>query len=175
LDAVELRAEERLLGRKSFMSGSMVITADRLLLQNTVDAAPKLASLYVAQNLPFRDQNILNHYVSDWPTRDELHLSRSYDVFWGDFDALIREKKLSMSGSNSDKLVKVIHFTGKRKPWFNPVLFLILSVLRPLKNQRKFPTFQTLKVIQHYLVCLRKVNKRLALLDKQSYCASIEP
>ena len=115
------------------------------------------------------DQDVFHRYKIDWPEREELHLADGYNVFWGSFNYYIR--KLNYTVSNNQKIEKnkiyVIHYTGP-KPWMNKYLFILRSLLRPLKNEKMLPSKELIKMLILYYRAMKNVKKKLNLVRVDS-------
>ena len=69
------------------------------------------------------DQDLINEFYKDWPTRLNLHLDDGYNVFHYDTDTYIKDhgyglpKTVQPSSSQPLKPIRVLHFAGPVKPW----------------------------------------------------------
>jgi glycogenin glucosyltransferase len=104
-------------------SGLMVIEPELGLPQRIAGALQKaqqeIASL---GNEAIGDQDLINAYYSDWPGSAKLHLDEGYNVFHEHADAYIDEHGYRLLDSGDDelgaaKLIRVVHFIGRDKPW----------------------------------------------------------
>lgn len=134
--AVENRAPQiHLSNKKYFNSGLMVLNPSVNEYNKVEQLCVPTIKKYMKSNISLGDQNVFNEYMKNWPDKNELHLPDGYNVFWGSFNSYIR--KLNYTISSKPKIeqnkIFVIHYTGP-KPWMNKNLFIIKSVLHPLKK-----------------------------------------
>ena len=59
-------------------------------------------------------QSVINAFWSDWITRSELHLDRTYNVIANDLDRYMKSLGYRWRGPDG---IRVLHFIGEVKPW----------------------------------------------------------
>ena len=125
-------------------SGVMVVVPDENVYSGLLACLQDAYNERLAQGYGFGDQDVVNCYFRDWPSRDELHLSEIYNCM------TICAKKLS-SVYGFDNL-KILHFAEAKKPWeFTAKLYCAWIGRRILLGE-----FAQLKLLSFYLKCLRK-------------------
>ena len=96
----------------SFNSGLMVIEPS-LNLYN--DMMNKVGNL---ENFNFGgDQDFLQAYYPTWPENKELHLDHRYNIFCDHLNQYISLFNYTLDDRINEKSIKVVHYTGKLKPW----------------------------------------------------------
>jgi len=79
------------------------------------------------------DQDVINHYLPDWPDKSALHLPESYNLLFKHLTIYVRKHGFSYRGSG-ENAIKVAHFIGARKPWHLKGMSRYLYVLKLLLN-----------------------------------------
>lgn len=101
-------------------SGLMVIEPEADLpekmaatLQKAITEVQAMGSQYLG------DQDIINAYYNEWPNLKNLHLDDGYNMFYSDIDAYVERHGYVLSPQRQDdaRLVRVVHFVGRHKPW----------------------------------------------------------
>lgn len=102
------------------------------------------------------DQDVINAYYPDWPSRPELHLDEGYNLFSSYLDLYIDKHGYQMPeiGSNNLKDVQVIHFIGPKKPWMKWAN--IKNIIKCLKNINSIKWER--KAFSMYLTYLKRLN-----------------
>jgi glycogenin glucosyltransferase len=100
-------------------SGLMVIVPDNKITY-------ELLQLLNGKNNFVGDQDVINALYSDWPKNNKLHLSEKYNLNYGWLDYYVNTLGYSLNG---DEPIKVIHYTGRVKPWMKKPPFF--RVRRP--------------------------------------------
>ncbi|RII32543.1 hypothetical protein D2A34_23020 [Clostridium chromiireducens] len=102
---------------EEFNSGLMVIEPKKDALIGIEKHIEKVSK----EKASFGDQDILNSFYSDWKYKYNLHLNPQYNMFAIYTDYYVKKLgfKLSNKNINNKKgnLIKVVHFTGRDKPW----------------------------------------------------------
>lgn len=166
--AVQNRSgQEMLENKKYFNSGLMVIKPNIDEFHKIQKLISPIVKVYTQKSIPVGDQNVLNHYLVNWPEHEELRLPDSYNVFWGSIDDYIRKKGYSLYDNPRKELINVIHFTGKEKPWEHKARYYMKVVFRAIRFG-KLPSFEVFKFLRSYykiLIETEQVNsKRNALV-----------
>lgn len=129
-------------------SGCMVIEpeeglAERMLaFMDTLDES--IFSLYRG----FGDQDLLHLAYPEWPSRDELHLSESYNLL-SDCAAFCISK-----GLISERDVAIVHFAHKPKPWSYDFGAWLALAKRSLKHR----CLAEIKWLNRYRLLLRSAS-----------------
>lgn len=65
------------------------------------------------------DQDIINAYYNEWPYLKNLHLDDGYNMFYSDIDAYVDKHGyvLPPEYGHDSRVVRVVHFVGRHKPW----------------------------------------------------------
>jgi len=125
-------------------SGIMVIQPNEDIYAGMLSCLQDAYNDRIAQGYGFGDQDVVNFYYKDWPSRDELHLSEVYNCM-----TICAKKLSSMHGFEN---LKVLHFAEAKKPWeFSIMLYCSWVGRRILRGD-----FSQLKLLSFYLKCLRK-------------------
>lgn len=157
--AVSNRAKQsHLNNKKYFNSGLLVIEPNKNDFEDIKKFVIPTINEFKKRNQSCGDQNVLNRYFINWPKKRNLHLSEIYNVFWGSIDDYIKNRGYSLFDSPK---IKIIHFTGKHKPWQNKYWYFIKSILRPIKNHYFFPSKESLKFIIKYFNSLDRIEDKL--------------
>lgn len=101
-------------------SGLMVIEPEESLPERMIAAVPRaIADVTALGGDKIGDQDVVNAYYSDWPSRKNLHLDDGYNIFYTDLDAYVKKHGYHMPLENESRAneVKVIHYVGPSKPW----------------------------------------------------------
>jgi len=78
------------------------------------------------------DEDFLNAYYFDWPSREELHLDSGYNMFqyyWYRYNQVY-----GYDFSSTEKPMKVIHYIGEDKPWRLYETYRKMSFLQRVKQ-----------------------------------------
>lgn len=102
-------------------SGLIVVEPDKKIEADLYDLAPKVIDEFVAKGLFVGDQDVINHYLTDWHLKPELHLDEGYNLFADYLSYYIRYNGYSWS-KGEGKPIHIIHFIGRQKPWMKKTL-----------------------------------------------------
>lgn len=97
---------------KELNSGTLVLEPSEDLIKTLILNIPETINLRQAKNLGVGDQDVLNYTYPDWPDRDELHMSETYNAISRDCGTLCSD----YIKSGYDGLY-IVHFIGREKPW----------------------------------------------------------
>ena len=99
------------------------------------------------------DQDLINAFYADWPSRQALHLDSGYNTFLEHLDAHVAEHGYHVpgDGNGAGRPVKVIHFIGNTKPWMPG------ATLRHYKDMlsRKGSTLHARRAFKRYRQLIR--------------------
>lgn len=131
-------------GWRRLNSGLMVIVPQYHLPEKIAGALQKaISETQSLGNEYLGDQDVINAYYGEWQNLKNLHLDDGYNMFYSDIDAYanmhayyfppVRDEK--------EKMIRVVHFVGRHKPWMNwagPWYFYkALKKKTPSKLERK--------------------------------------
>lgn len=101
-------------------SGLMVIEPAPQLPEKIAATLEKaLSEIKSLGNESLGDQDLINAYYADWPASEQLHLDDGYNIFYSDMDTYMNQHGYCLPGASGkeSKLVRVVHFVGRHKPW----------------------------------------------------------
>lgn len=101
--------------RGGLNSGLMVIEPNKQVEKDLMAMLPNVISDFNQKQIPVGDQDVIKAYCTWWGTADHLQLDEGYNVFAHHLDYYIRD--LGYSCFSGERLIYVIHFVGKVKPW----------------------------------------------------------
>lgn len=108
---------------KDLNSGLMVIEPDESVAKALQDhIVPTMEELHAKGRKAVGDQDVITHYLSNWRDKENLHLEEGFNIFAVYLDYYISSLGYTLSAiptaqGKSQKLVRIVHFTGKVKPW----------------------------------------------------------
>ena len=110
-------------------SGLMVIEPNEETLKGLLIQLAVTLRRYAADGRNVGDQDVINDFMPDWSSREELHLPEGLNMF---FKHLTKAKAAGFSFGAADvaRRISVVHFIGAAKPWH---LRGIRRMLYPLK------------------------------------------
>lgn len=167
--AVSTRLPMPWLGDKIyFNSGLLVVKPSIDEFQKVKDCILPTIEDFRKLDFSLGDQDVFHRYRIDWPEKKELHLPDGYNVFWGSLNSYLLKKNYTLNPNKKKKnMIYVIHFTGP-KPWMNKFVFIIKSLMRPLKNDKTLPALNYIKILFLYHKALLRVTKKLSLIKTKS-------
>jgi glycogenin len=100
-------------------SGLMVIEPDASLPRRMAERFQAAAREAAQEGRPaVGDQDLINDFYADWPEAGP-HLDQGYNVLFDHLEAYLASGEYVLPGSASSgaRTVKIVHFTGRDKPW----------------------------------------------------------
>jgi alpha-N-acetylglucosamine transferase len=107
------------------------------------------------------DQNVLNKYYINWPEKNELHISDTYNIFWDLIHDYFFFENYTIMPQNNKIQINAIHFTGAKKPWQSPLIYFIRTIGLPVKNLHRFPSLKVIKFLLSYYKILVSVKQKI--------------
>jgi len=105
--------------RRHLNSGIFVLEPSRKLFEDMINKMGKIEKLESGGsiNKPRHgsDQNFLNAYYPDWPSKKELHLDHKYNILHYLLDEY--NKSFAYSIGDGPKPISIIHYASYLKPW----------------------------------------------------------
>lgn len=114
-------------------SGLMVIEPNVDTFNGLMAQLPLTLRKYAEEDKNVGDQDVINDFVPDWPSREELHLPEGLNMFFEHL-TLAKAAGFSFDTAKTEKKISVVHFIGAEKPWH---LKGIKRMLYPVKVLRK--------------------------------------
>lgn len=145
-----------------FNSGIMVIVPRMEEYRGICSMLNTIIEEYEKEGKPLGDQNVLNAYFSHWPYQKEKHLPDEFNVFWGSVENYL-DRGYSIYGE--DPKIKVLHFTGKHKPWNNFQWFKMKSFIRPLRYNKRMISHETIKALKDYNSYRKRVIRSIRMVS----------
>jgi alpha-N-acetylglucosamine transferase len=95
-------------------SGLMVIEPQPNLVEQLLSTIPSI----LMRKKAFGDQDLLQAFYSEWPSRPELNFGEKYNVYANYLEYYIRELNYHFNSNVDDpKSIAIVHFIGASKPW----------------------------------------------------------
>lgn len=110
-------------------SGLMVIEPNEETMKGLMTQLVMTLRKYAAEGKNVGDQDVINDFMPDWPSRKELHLPEGLNMFFKHL-TLATAAGFSFDSADAEKRISVVHFIGAEKPWH---LKGIKRMLYPLK------------------------------------------
>ncbi len=166
LTAVPTRSKMKWLNnQRYFNSGIMVIEPSKNeFIRITKFLKPTIDEFY-KRNVALGDQDVLHNSFLDWPLKSHLHLADGFNVFWSSIDLYLRKYNYTLKKDNTKNQIYVIHFTGSHKPWMKSFIFILLSVIRPIKNLQTIPLKSVINFIFFYRKMVMDVQTKLSKIQ----------
>ena len=116
-------------------SGLMVIEPNEETFDGLLRQLPLTLRKYAADGKNVGDQDVINDFVADWSSREELHLPEGLNMFFKHL-TLAKAAGFSFDTSDAEKKISVVHFIGAEKPWhLKGIKRLLYPVKVALKNR----------------------------------------
>ncbi len=130
---------------KKLNSGTLVLEPSEDLIQTLISYIPETINLRQSKNLGVGDQDVFNYMYPDWPERDELHMSETYN-------ALSRDCGILCSNyiKNGYDGLYIVHFIGREKPWDYKFKHIAKIIYRGL-TQKNFAELRAFFKYRKYL------------------------
>lgn len=104
-------AGQLLFGWDWLNSGLMVIEPDKKVCSKLLSQISTTVTNFSKETNPVGDQDVINDYILNWRSRDDLHLHEGYNMVFRGMTEYHRK-----FGFNYGKNIKVVHFIG---PWYD--------------------------------------------------------
>ena len=130
-------------------SGLMVIEPNDETFKGLMAQLPLTLKKYAAEGKNVGDQDVINDFVPDWSSREDLHLPEGLNMFFKNL-TLVKASGFSFDAADAEKKISVVHFIGAEKPWHLRGIKRLLYPLKVvLKNRYGFSAFlQYMKLIK---------------------------
>lgn len=113
-------------------SGLMVIEPDINAKNDMLGLISEVYSSRKQKGLGTGDQDVINEYFPEWPSKKELILPESYNMIFKYIDMYKKNFGFRYSNTKQNKTIKVVHFIGKKKPWNDKIWTVIILILKYL-------------------------------------------
>jgi len=97
-------------------SGLMVIEPNAETFNGLMEQLPLTLRKYAADGKNVGDQDVMNDFMPDWASREELHLPEGLNMFFKHL-TLAKSAGFSFDAADAEKKISVVHFIGAEKPW----------------------------------------------------------
>lgn len=97
-------------------SGLMVIVPNEETMKGLMAQLVITLRKYAAEGKNVGDQDVINDFMPDWSSREELHLPEGLNMFFKHL-TLAKVAGFSFDATDVDKRISVVHFIGAEKPW----------------------------------------------------------
>lgn len=122
-------------------SGLMVIEPNAETFKGLMAQLPLTLRKYAAEGKNVGDQDVINDFVPDWSSRENLHLPEGLNMFFKHL-SLAKASGFSFDAADAEKKIYVVHFIGAEKPWHLCGIKRFLYPLKVfLKNRYGFSVF----------------------------------
>ncbi len=101
-------------------SGLMVIEPAPQLTEKIAATLEKaIFQLQLQGHESIGDQDLINAYYPEWPFSKVLHLDEGYNMFYSNMDICVNQHGYYLPDTSGEqaRLVRVVHFVGRHKPW----------------------------------------------------------
>lgn len=107
-------------------SGLMVIEPNVEVRDRLLSQLPVTIQSYNDAQSGVGDQDVINDVFPNWSNEEELHLLEGYNLFFKHLTIYHKRFGFQM------KDIKVVHFIGKQKPWYDNGMRKVYSLIRQL-------------------------------------------
>lgn len=122
-------------------SGLMVIEPNAKTFNGLMEQLPLTLRKYAAEGKNVGDQDVMNDFMPDWASREELHLPEGLNMFFKHL-TLAKATGFSFDAADAEKKISVVHFIGAEKPWhLKGVKRMLFPVKVFLKNRYGLKVF----------------------------------
>ncbi len=102
---------------KGINSGVMVVKPNLEVERKLIELIPVVSQECKNKAIPIGDQDVIQRYLTDsWDNTPSLQLDEGYNIFADFLKYYIKELGYSWS-DKSDKVIYIVHFIGRGKPW----------------------------------------------------------
>lgn len=101
----------------SLNSGIMAIIPDIAFQNKLINAIPKVLQIKANSTSGIGDQDVIQYCLPDWMEKKNLHLPKTYNLFFPRVRKYVKEYGFSASALDENKRIRVIHFVFSNKPW----------------------------------------------------------